>query len=156
MASTWFLAVAGVTGDSTVEGHENELEVTTWTWGLSNQRPANNPAAAGRPVLEDVVVSLTSDLGAVQLVRLCATSALADTAILTGVRSGPNPFPYLRFALQRVAVISVSEATADDGTVRYQAGLRFRGMTTTFTPQNPDGSAGAPVRADVGSLVGIV
>ena len=155
MASTWFLAVAGLTGDATVEGHENELEVAGWSWGLSNQRPSNNLAATGRPVLEDLTVSLTSDLGAVQLVRFCATSVLAETAVLTGVRSGAS-VPYLRYALQRVSVTSVTEATDDDGAVRYQVRLRFRGMTATFTPQNPDGSAGPPVSVDVGSLIGLV
>ena len=154
MASTWFLAVAGVTGDSTVAGHENELEVSGWTWGLSSpQSPAGGIGGAGRPVLADVVVSLASDFGALQLVRSCATGRNAETATLTGVRDGANPFTYLRYAMQRVSVTSVSEVAGDDGEVRYQAGLRFRGMAATFTPQNPDGSAGTPVSVDVGNPV---
>ena len=50
VASTWFLAVAGITGDSTVEGHENELEVSAWTWGRSNNAlPSGSGAGSGRP-----------------------------------------------------------------------------------------------------------
>ena len=102
MASTWFLAVAGVTGDSTVDGHENELEVSGWTWGLSSpQSLSGGGGGAGRPVLADVVVDLASDFGALQLVRNCATGRTAETVSLTGVRDGASAFTYLRYAMQQ-------------------------------------------------------
>ena len=74
MASSWFLAVAGITGDSTVEGHENELEVSCLDLGTEHHAsPSGGGAGTGRPVLDDLVVTLASDSGALQLVGMCAT-----------------------------------------------------------------------------------
>jgi type VI secretion system secreted protein Hcp len=154
VASSWFLAVAGITGDSTVEGHENELEVSAWTWGLSsNAVPSGGGAGSGRAEVDDVVVALASHAGALQLVGLCATGRHAQTARLVGIRpGGGQPFTFLRYELQRVTVISVAQVAAEDGSVRHQVALRFGGMRATFTPQTSSGAAGTPVRVDVGTV----
>ncbi len=154
MASSWFLAVAGITGDSVVEGHENELEVSAWTWGLSsNAMPSGSGAGSGRPVLEDLVVTLASAAGALQLVGMCATGRHAQTARLVGVRpGGGQPFTFLRYELQRVTVTSVAQAAAEDGSVSHRVAMRFGGMRTTFTPQTSSGAPGTPVRVDVGTV----
>jgi type VI secretion system secreted protein Hcp len=154
VASSWFLAVAGITGDSTVEGHENELEVSAWTWGLSNNAvPSGSGAGSGRPVLDDVVLTLASSAAALQLVGMCTTGRHAQTARLVGVRSGGGtPFTFLRYELQRVTVISVAQVAVEDGSVRHQVALRFGGMRATFTPQTSSGAAGTPVRVDVGTV----
>ena len=154
MASTWFLAVAGITGDSTVDGHENELEVSTWAWGLSsNAVPSGSGAGSGRPVLDDVVVTLASSAGALQLIGMCATGRHAQTASLVGVRSsGGQPFTFLRYELQRVTVVSVAQVADEDGSVSHRVALRFGGMRATFTPQTSSGAPGTPVRVDVGTV----
>jgi type VI secretion system secreted protein Hcp len=150
--SNWFLALDGITGDSTVEGHENELEVSSWNWGLHSQRSPGGGAVVGRPVVEDLVVELSSDLGSLQLVRSCALGQQAATGVLTGVRAGGQPFTYLRYQMQRIGVVSVREETGDDGSLRYQVTLQFRGLRATFTPQNPDGTPGTPLQVEVGNF----
>jgi len=154
VASRWFLAVAGLTGDSTVEGHDNELEVDAWTWGLSNNALASGSGGgSGRPVLDDVVVTLASAAGALQLVGMCAAGRHAETARLVGVRSGGGqPFTFLRYELQRVTVISVAQVAGEDGSVSHRVALRFGGLRATFTPQTPSGAPGTPVRVDVGTV----
>jgi type VI secretion system secreted protein Hcp len=154
VASTWFLAVAGITGDSTAEGHETELEVNAWAWGLSNNAvPSGSGAGSGRPVLEDVAVTLSSSAGALQLIGMCATGRHAPTASLVGVRpGGGHPFTFLRYELQRVTVVSVAQVADEDGSVSHRVVLRFGGMRSTFTPQTASGAPGTPVRVDVGTV----
>ena len=153
MPSKWFLALEGITGDSTALGHENELDVTAWSWGLRNERsPVGGGGGSGRPVLEDLTVELSSDAGSLQLVHSCATGRQAATGTLTGVRGIGQSFTYLRYQMQRIAVTSVHEITGDDGSLGYRATLQFRGLKATFTPQNPDGSAGTPLQVEVGNL----
>ena len=154
MAERWFLAVEGVTGDSTAAAHENELDVDGWSWGLlANERSLTGAGAAvGRPVLEDLVVSLTSDPGALQLIRVCAAGRPVDSATLTGVRGGDEASTFLRYLLKRVSVASVAQATAEDGSVNHRVALRFRGLTAIHTAQNPDGGAGALTQVVVGNI----
>jgi type VI secretion system secreted protein Hcp len=152
VASNWFLALEGITGDSTAEGHENELQVGSWSWGLSNERTPTTGSATARPVLEALVVEVSSDPGALQLVRFCAFGRQAATGTLTGVRAGGQPFTYLRYQMQRIAVTSVHEDTRDDGSLRHSVTLEFRGLKATFIPQNSDGTPGTPLQVEVGNL----
>jgi len=153
MAERWFLAVEGVTGDSAAEGHENELDIDAWSWGLqANERPGGGAGAVGRPVLEDLVVSLASDPGALQLIRVCAAGRAAETATLTGVRGGDEASTFLSYRLQRVSVTSVAQSTTEDGSVLHRVALRFRGLTAIHTAQAPDGGAGAVTQVVVGNI----
>ena len=152
MAERWFLAVEGVTGDSTAEGHENELDIDAWSWGLQANERSGGGGAVGRPVLEDLVVSLASDPGALQLIRVCAGGRPAETATLTGVRGGEEASTFLRYRMQRVSVTSVAQATAEDGSVLHRVALRFRGLTAIHTAQAPDGGAGAVTQVVVGNI----
>lgn len=153
MGSTWFLAAAGVDGDSTVEGHENELDVSAWHWGISQIRsPAGGGAGSGRPVLADLVVTIASTAGALQLIDLCATGRSIQTGRLTGVRAGESAFTFLRYEMQRLAVTSVTQATTENGSLTHEVALAFRSVRAIFTPQQPDGSAGTPVQVDVGNV----
>jgi type VI protein secretion system component Hcp len=151
MSTTWYLAVEGVTGDSLAEGHESELEIGSWNWGLTNERSPNSLAASGRPVLADLVVSVPSTTGTLQLVQFCATGRQADSVVLAGIRDGAG-FAFLQYELQRASVSSVTQVTGDNGDLTNQAAFRFRGMTATLITQNPDGSPGATRRIEVGSL----
>jgi type VI secretion system secreted protein Hcp len=153
--SNWFLAVAGVSGDSAVAGHTNELEVRAWRWGITAERgPATGAGgASGRPIIADLIVTLGSTAGALQLVGLCATGRQIQTALLTGVHGGGSPFTFLRYELQRLVVTAVQQSTAEDGSPAHEVAFSFRGLRATFTPQQSDGSAGTPVRVDVGNVI---
>ncbi len=151
MSTTWYLAVEGVTGDSLTEGHEGELEVGSWNWGLTNERSPNSLAASGRPVLADLVVSVPSSSGTLQLLQFCATGRQAESAVLSGVRDGAG-FAFLKYELQRASVASVNQVTDDGGELTNLAAFRFRGMAATLITPNPDGSPGETRRIEVGSL----
>ncbi len=151
MSTTWYLAVEGVTGDSLAEGHEGELEIGSWNWGLTNERSPNSLAASGRPVLADLVVSVPSASGTLQLVQFCATGRQAESVVLAGIRDGAG-FAFLQYDLQRASVASVNQVTDDGGELTNLAAFRFRGMTATLITPNPDGSPGETRRIEVGSL----
>ena len=148
MASDWFFLLDGVAGDSAAEGHQGELDVSSWSWGMSAS-PSATGMATGRPVLSDLVLSIPSEFGGLQLVKQCSIGRTGE-ARLTGVRAGGNPFTYLRYEMPRATVTSVTQVTGEDGTLSHQVGLRFRGMKATFTRQNPDGTAGTTLQVDVG------
>ena len=151
MSTTWYLAVEGVTGDTRAEGHEGELEIRSWNWGLTNERSPNSLAASGRPVLADLVVSVPSASGTLQLLQFCATGRQAESVVLSGIRDGAD-FAFLEYDLQRASVSSLTQVTDDDGELTNRAAFRFRGMTATLVTPNPDGSPGEIRRIEVGSL----
>ena len=120
-----------------------------WSWGLS-VNPSPTGVGAGRPVLSDLVLSIPSEFGGVQLVRQWRQRADGrGPADRSPGRRRPLPLPAVT-NIQRAVVTSVSQATGDDGALSHQVGIRFRGVKATFTRQNPDGSAGPALQVDIG------
>ena len=111
----------------------------------------NSLAAVGRPVLADLVLSVPSASGTLQLLQFCATGRQAESVVLAGVRDGAG-FAFLQYELQRASVASVNQVTDDGGELTNLAAFRFRGMAATLITPNPDGSPGETRRIEVGSL----
>jgi type VI secretion system secreted protein Hcp len=151
MATQWFLAVAGITGDSTVHGHEGELDITSWSWSLTGPPGSTGTgAASGRPDLHSLVVIASTGRATLPLIEACARGTRLASARLTGVRSGANiGTAFLTYALQRVVVASVSQTTDAGGAVSDEIALNFGQLQATFRPQNPDGSLGSPITIDI-------
>jgi type VI secretion system secreted protein Hcp len=149
---TWFLRIEGITGDSTVQGHEGEIEVGSWSWSISNKHGLATGAGSEHAVLHDLVVSAPLGSASLQLIETCALGRQPASANLIGVRQGSQPFTFLRYELVRVSVESVSQAAGEEGAVVDQIVLQFRGLKGIFTRQNPDGSAGTPIQIQVGNL----
>jgi type VI secretion system secreted protein Hcp len=149
--ATWFLRIEGITGDSVVQGHEGAIEVSSWSWSISNKQGLATGAGAGHAVLHDLVVRAPLGSASLQLIETCALGRQPASASLTGVREGSQPFTFLRYELARVSIESVSQAAGEDGVVVDEILMQFRGLKGRFTQQNPDGSAGMPIQIDVGN-----
>ena len=108
VSSTWFLAVAGVAGDSTVEGHEDELEVSGVDLGVEPTTPYLPVAepASGRPVLDGRGGHhhLGFGGGTPAGAACCATGRHAQTARLVGVSAlaAVSRSPTCATSMQRV------------------------------------------------------
>jgi type VI secretion system secreted protein Hcp len=150
--ASWFLRIEGITGDSVIQGHEGAIEVSSWSWSISNKHGLATGAGAEHAVLHDLVVTAPLGSASLQLIQTCALGRQPASASLTGVRLGAQPFTFLRYDLMRVSIESVSQAAAEEGGVDDQVVLQFRGLKATFTKQNPDGSSGTPIQIEVGNL----
>jgi type VI protein secretion system component Hcp len=150
--ATWFLRIEGIAGDSTVQGHQGAIEVGSWSWSISNKHGLATGTGSEHAVLHDLVVSAPLGSASLQLIETCALGRQPASASLTGVRQGNQPFTFLRYELVRISVESVSQTAGEDGVVVDQIVLQFRGLKGTFTRQNPDGSAGTPIKIEVGNL----
>jgi type VI protein secretion system component Hcp len=55
-----------IKGESKVKGHEGEIDVLAWSWGLSE--------AAGKVTLQDLSIRKSVDLASVPILRVAETS----------------------------------------------------------------------------------
>jgi len=150
--AVWFLRIEGITGDSSVTGHEGSIRVASWSWSVSNKQGMATGAGSGHAVLHDLVVTAASGRASLQLIETCALGRQPATASLTGVRGDSELFTFLRYDLARVSIETVTQTVEDSGEVLDQAVLQFRGLKGTFWHQLPDGSAGPPLSIEIGNL----
>ena len=59
-AVDYFLKIDGVEGEATAKGHEKEIEILSWSWGVSQSSAANASArATSKPCVSDITFRVT-------------------------------------------------------------------------------------------------
>jgi type VI secretion system secreted protein Hcp len=84
-----------------------------------------------------------------KLFLACAAGQHVPQTVLVAQRTGQSPLDFLAITLNDVTVTAYEagdEGTAQDAP-RDRVSLGFERIQLEYRPQQPDGSAGAPVRA---------
>ncbi len=106
MPTDIFMKINGIQGESRDKGHKDEIDVLTWTWGLSNQvmaPSAGGGAGAGKVKFQDISFTHLVDKASPNLMLSCASGKHIHEARITVRRSDPTtPQEFLLIKLQDV------------------------------------------------------
>ena len=149
MSSKIFLKIGNIKGESTDDKHKDEIEVFSWSWGVTNAATVGpgSGSAAGRPTFNDLNFTHRYDKAAPLLWRACAVGEHFTEATLVGTKQGKGPQDYLVVKMNDVVVTSAS-ASDSSGAVEAmeQVSVKFAKVDVEYKPQKADGSLGAGVR----------
>jgi type VI secretion system secreted protein Hcp len=156
MPTDIFMKINGIQGESRDKGHKDEIDVLTWTWGLSNQvmaPSAGGGAGAGKVKFQDISFTHLVDKASPNLMLSCASGKHIQEAKITVRRSDPTtPQEFLLIKLQDVMVTGVqSSATRGPEGLMEQVTLNFAKVDFEYKAQRPDGAleAGAHFNWDL-------
>lgn len=148
MAWDAYLTVEGVSGESTREGHEGEIELKAFAFGANNASSVGigGGGGTGTVVLSSFNVHKKTDAASAELFQHCCTGEHFPTATLTMYKSGGagGALPYLVYEFEEVYVenISWSGAEGGDNIPEEDVSFAFGKVIITYTEQNVDGTAG--------------
>ena len=150
MPTDIFMKINGIQGESRDKHHKDEIEVLSWSWGLSNQvmaPSAGGGAGAGKVKFQDISFTHLVDKASPNLMLSCASGKHIQEARLTVRRSDPTtPQEFLLIKLQGVMVTGVqSSATRGPEGLMEQVTLNFAKVDFEYKAQKPDGSLDAGV-----------
>ena len=93
MALDIFLKLAGIKGESTDAQHREEIDVASFSWGLSQQRTTGTGggSGAGKADFQDLHVVTDVSQASPQLFLAGAAGRLIETAVLTCRKAGRSP-----------------------------------------------------------------
>ena len=77
-----FLKIEGIEGESRAAGHEDEIEVLAWSWGIANppSHGGQDPDGHEHRVVRDLVIRKAYDKASPKLFRAAFTEEPLDTA----------------------------------------------------------------------------
>src|SRR5690606_34763236 len=134
MAVDAFLKLGDIKGEAQAEGHEEEIEVLSWSWGMTQLGTTHRGTGggAGKVEVNDLSIVHYLDAASPNLVRACCTGKHIPEAILTLRKAGETPLDYLIIKLEDVIVTSVVPGGMS-GTDEIQESftLNFRKFTYT-------------------------
>jgi len=138
-----FMKIDGVQGDSVVQDHADEIDVLSWSWGMSQSGTTHigTGAGAGKVDVQDISFTMSAGSAIPALMQASATGKHYDSAILILRKAGETPLDYIKIELKNVIVTSVSTAGSDGQTVTFNVTLNFSEFKYSYQPQDKTGAA---------------
>jgi type VI secretion system secreted protein Hcp len=149
-----FARIGTITGESHDARHRDEIDVLSWSWGVSQSGTAGHGgggAGAGRAGFHDFTFTHHVDKASPLLMKACATGEHVRDARVTVRRAGAGQQEFLVITMTDVLVTAVSPGVGAEGDATEGVVLTFAKVDLEYKPQKPDGSldAGVHFRYDV-------
>jgi type VI secretion system secreted protein Hcp len=143
------LKLDGIVGESKHVAHHGEIEVLSWSWGLSAAATTagGGGGGAGKVSFQDFHVTARISKASPALFLACATGKHMKHAHLSGLRGGAGGGELLEVVLADVVITSYQQSDAEDDAPLEQFTLTFATIETTYFPPAADGKSGAEVTA---------
>jgi type VI secretion system secreted protein Hcp len=141
-----FAKIGDIKGESLDSKHKDEIEVLSWSWGVTNARPAGTGGGggAGKASFRDLSFTHHIDKASPLLMRGCATGQHLKDATITHRKAGKGQQEFLIIKMNDVIVTSVSSGDSDDARVETVS-LAFAKVDLEYRPQKADGSLDAGI-----------
>jgi type VI secretion system secreted protein Hcp len=155
MATTdFFLKLEGIKGESTDAKHKGEIEIESFSAGLTNSGSfANAPGAgggSGKVSFQDIHFTKKVDSSSPLLMLACATGQHIKEATLICRKAGGDQQEYLKIKLTDCLVSSFQQGGhGGDGTLIPvdQLGINFAKINFDYLPQDATGKVGNAIRS---------
>ena len=148
-AVDYFLKLDGIEGDSFVKGHEKEINVDSFSWGLSQSGSvgAGGGGGTGKVQFQDFHFTMATSKASPSLFLKCASGHHFIKGVLSCRKAGgDNTNDFLKFTLTDVLISSYS--ISGDGSIiapTDSLSLNFAKVEMSFKEQKPDGTLGAAI-----------
>jgi type VI secretion system secreted protein Hcp len=142
----YFLKVDGIKGESTAPEHEDEIELVSFSWGVSREITAGS-ASNPKAEFEDLSVIKLQDKSSTKLFLASSSGKVIDKVVLTGIRTDLAGQQFMKIELEKVVISSFIESSATGELPNENVKLNFEKIELIYRPTNPDGSLGTPFRA---------
>ena len=152
MAANILLKIAGVTGDSKIDGHDGEIDVLSASWGASNpsSRAYGGGAGTAKVNVMDLVVTKRADASSPELFLKTCDGTHYDDATLVFLKAGGDggPVEYMKYEMKHVFVSSWQQSGGGDQFAMENLSISFEKVKVTFTGQDDSGAPTEPVETE--------
>jgi type VI secretion system secreted protein Hcp len=147
MASDIFAKIGDIKGESLDAKHKDEIEILSFSWGVTNSgsAAAGSGAGSGKATFQDLVVVHNIDKASPDLMRACATGTHLKEATITHRKAGKGQQEFLVVKMNDVIITGVTHGNATGQQSSETVSLAFAKVDLEYKPQKPDGSLDASI-----------
>ena len=145
MAADIFAKIGDIKGESFDDKHKDEIEVLSWSWGITNaaMRATGTGAGAGKASFHDLSFTHKIDKASPVLMKSCATGQHMKEATITLRKAGKGQQEFLIIKMNDVLITAVSDADGAEAGPIESVSLAFAKVDVEYRPQKSDGSLDA-------------
>jgi type VI secretion system secreted protein Hcp len=133
-----------VKGESVTEGHDGDIPVRGWQWGVDAGSAIGSTAATARRQYRELVVVKGVDSASTGLLAALATNDEVREATLTMRRAGGEALDYYRMTLRNARVVRIELEVDAGGRPLERVSFAYTAIDVEYQRQQASGqSAGA-------------
>ena len=145
MAADIFAKLGDIKGESLDSKHKDEIEVLSWSWGVTNPVSlAGSGAALGRAHFHDLSFTHKIDKASPKLMQACATGVHLKEATITHRKAGKGQQEFLVIKMNDVIITALADADSSESSTETVS-LAFAKINVEYKPQKADGSLDAGI-----------
>jgi type VI secretion system secreted protein Hcp len=147
MAVDIFAKIGDIKGESTDSKHKDEVEVLSYSWGVTNpgQIGTGGGGGAGRATFQDLSIVHKIDKASPRLLQACATGQHLKEATITFRKAGQKQQDFLIIKMNDVIITGVLQSAPSSEVGSETVNLEFAKVDWEFKPQKADGSLDAGI-----------
>jgi type VI secretion system secreted protein Hcp len=147
MAIDTHIKFDGVDGESTHQDHKGEVEVLSWTWGVSNaSHSAGGGSGKGKANPGDFHFTHIYDKASPILAKKCAQGVHFKEVVLTARKSGEGQKDFLKIAMKECFITSVQPSGSSGGDLMESVSMSYGSIDFAYKPQDEKGGLGGEVK----------
>ncbi|MEK7561012.1 MAG: type VI secretion system tube protein Hcp [Patescibacteria group bacterium] len=152
-AVDYFLKIPDISGESTAEGHRNEIEIFSWSWGMSQTGSqsvsASGGASSGKVKVHDIAFTKRVDAASPKLMLACASGQHLKEMTITVLKTeSEQPMDYLKYSFFDVFCTSLqTSAGSGDPIPTESISFNFAAMKIEYTKTDEAGRPGETLKA---------
>jgi type VI secretion system secreted protein Hcp len=147
----YFLKMDGIEGGATAEGHKNEIDVLSWSFGVTQPGSsgyAGTGAGVGKGQFHDLTITKYLDKASPKLMNACAGGEHKANVVLTCRRAGGTQQNYYQLKLSQVLVSSYQVSGGGGDSLPIESlSLNFAKLECTYWGQDEKGSQTGSVQS---------
>jgi type VI secretion system secreted protein Hcp len=153
MAVSICIKIGSIKGESQVKGHETEIDVLEWSWGLTQSASSHvsTGAGSGSADVRDLTIKKYIDASSPTLLQECFYGHDHKQAVLTVMKAGgKSAIDMVKMTMSGTVFVSSVNTGHMEANDRYTetVTLNFAKVKFEYTGQNPDQSKGASVSGE--------
>jgi type VI secretion system secreted protein Hcp len=148
MAADIFAKIGDIKGESLDAKHKDEVEVLSWSWGVSQSGSTTHGGGGGqgKASFNDFNFTHRVDRASPVLLSACATGSHIKEATITVRKAGKGQQEFLIIKMNDVIITSVNPSGSGDAAATAEnVALQFAKVAVEYKPTKADGSLDAGI-----------
>jgi len=147
MASDIFAKIGDIKGESLDDKHKDEIEVLSFSWGVTNHATMSSGAGggAGKATFQDLSIVHKIDKASPQLMRACATGTHLKEATITQRKAGKGQQEFLVIKMNDIIITSVTDGASTGEVGSETVSLAFAKIEFQYKAVKMDGASDAGI-----------
>lgn len=147
MAADIFAKLGDIKGESLDDKHKDEIEIMSWSWGVSNagSMAFGSGGGEGKATFQDLTFTHLLDKASPVLWQNSTNGAHLPEATITQRKAGKGQQEYLIIKMKDVIITSVNHGAQGSDKPTETVTLAFGSVAVEYKPQKADGSLDAGI-----------